>query len=110
MVDYQALGERIRSARRQHGLTQEALAEQADISTSFLGHIERGTRVASIETLVAICNALTITPQELLADSLKPTLARDLSLNLTSDECRRLSDFLRVTGAALASRTEAGEE
>jgi transcriptional regulator with XRE-family HTH domain len=36
-----------------------------------LGHIERGTRVASLETLVAICNTLNISPLYLLQASLQ---------------------------------------
>ena len=64
------MGTRIRKCRKQMKITQEALSEQVGISASFLGHIERGTRVASIETLIAICNTLKVTPQYLLADSL----------------------------------------
>lgn len=33
-----------------------------------MGHIERGSRVASIETLMKLCAALNVTPNELLSD------------------------------------------
>ena len=69
-MNYRDLGARIRSVRRQMGLTQEQLAEQVGISASFLGHIERGTRVASLETFVSLCNALKAWPDELLKESL----------------------------------------
>ncbi|MBQ7848452.1 MAG: helix-turn-helix transcriptional regulator [Clostridia bacterium] len=65
-MDYQALGQRIRTRRRAQQLTQEALAERVGISASFLGHIERGTRVLSVETLLSFCQALAATPDELL--------------------------------------------
>ena len=52
-MDYIDLGLKIRQLRRQKSMTQEQLAEMAGISPSFLGHIERGTRVASVDTLVA---------------------------------------------------------
>ena len=39
-------------------LTQEQLAELAEISLSFVGHIERGTRTISVETLARLCKAL----------------------------------------------------
>lgn len=65
-VDYIALGQRIRSRRRALHLTQEALAERVGISASFLGHIERGSRVLSVETLVSLCTTLSATPNELL--------------------------------------------
>ena len=66
MMDYVAMGERIRFRRRALRLTQEALAERAGITASFLGHVERGTRIASIETLMCLCRALGATPNELL--------------------------------------------
>ena len=36
----------------------EALAREIGVSTSFIGHIERGSRVPSVETLWRICQAL----------------------------------------------------
>jgi transcriptional regulator with XRE-family HTH domain len=57
-LDYKELGKRIRAERRKQDLTQEQLAEMADISDSFMGHIERGGRTLSIETLVKLANAL----------------------------------------------------
>ena len=69
-MDYASLGMRIRKERTLRGWTQEQLAEKANISLSFLGHIERGTRKASLETLVALSNVLTVSPDELLAESL----------------------------------------
>ncbi len=41
-------------------MTQEALAERADISVSFLSMIERGERTAHIETLAALAEALQV--------------------------------------------------
>lgn len=66
MVDYKALGGRIRRLRRTAGLTQGDLANLVGLSASFLGHIERGTRVLSVETLMAISDALDCTPNVLL--------------------------------------------
>lgn len=71
---YQGLGKRIRQQRILAQMTQEKLAEAAGISLSFLGHIERGTRKASLDTLVKICNVLKVSPQLLLQDSLESGL------------------------------------
>lgn len=71
---YQELGKRIRQQRTLARMTQEKLAEAAGISLSFLGHIERGTRKASLDTLVKICNVLKVSPQLLLQDSLDSDL------------------------------------
>ena len=55
-MDYESLGSHVRRARKAAGMTQYELAERLGISTSFLGHIERGSRKASLETLVKISN------------------------------------------------------
>lgn len=65
-MDYIAFGQRIRRFRKQKRLTQEALAEQVGISASFMGHIERGSRIASIDTLMQLCHVLGVTPNDLL--------------------------------------------
>ena len=75
-MDYIDLGRRVKELRRKQNLTQEALAEKLDISTSFLGHIERGTRIASLETLVKLCIALDMDPNYLLAASTGSLLRR----------------------------------
>ena len=69
-MNYKDLGRRIRTLRQKQHMTQEQLAEKIDMSASFLGHIERGSRVASLETLVKICNVLDTNPGFLLAASL----------------------------------------
>lgn len=69
-MDYVSLGQRIRKQRRARHWTQADLAQEVDISMSFLGHIERGTRKASLETIVSICNALNVSPGYLLENSL----------------------------------------
>ena len=69
-IDYTAMGGRIRSARQEAGLSQSELAERCSISVSFLGHIERGTRKMSLETLVAICDILGLSADYLLQDEL----------------------------------------
>ncbi len=63
---YEKIGRRIREKRIQAHLTQEQLASQADISLSFLGHIERGTRKLSVDTLYKIATALHCSADELL--------------------------------------------
>lgn len=69
-MDYVDLGSRIRKKRLQLGWTQEALAKAIGVSTSFVGHLERGSRKASLETLVAAANALNVSLDYLLAASL----------------------------------------
>jgi transcriptional regulator with XRE-family HTH domain len=96
MVDYKDFGQRVRTMRRNNNLTQEELAEKAGISTSFLGHIERGSRIASLETLVALCNILKTTPQYLLGASLDDDLTPHLPADFSPEQRSKLSAFLRV--------------
>lgn len=65
-LDYRKIGMRIRQVRKTRGWSQDALAKKCGISMSFLGHIERGTRIMSLETFVNICMALEADADELL--------------------------------------------
>ena len=79
---YKKFGERVREQRVAEKLTQEKLAEKAGISFAFVGHIERGTRKCSVDTLVKLARALNTTPNYLLRDSLElDLLPRDQKIS-----------------------------
>ena len=70
-VNYVALGKRIGYFRMQCGnITQEALASKINRSREFLAKIEKGTEHPSVATLVDIADALCISIDDLLIDSL----------------------------------------
>ena len=69
-MDYRYLGKRIRDRRKELRISQEKLAEMADLTTSYIGQIERAERKLSLETLVSISNALLVTVDFLLKDSI----------------------------------------
>ena len=64
------IGQRIRDLRTQRPerWTQEDLAERARISVSFLSMIERGERVAHVETLASLADALGVSLAELFVE------------------------------------------
>jgi transcriptional regulator with XRE-family HTH domain len=67
------IGKRIRSARKDAGLSQEALARMANMSLNGMASIERGEIVdPHISTLAAIADALDVSVGELLEE---PALA-----------------------------------
>lgn len=70
-MDYKRLGERIREERLRRGLTQAQLAEDIDISNTYMGAIERGERCLTLDTLVRLVNRLGVTVDYLLADSVR---------------------------------------
>ncbi len=69
-MDYVDLGKKVRARRMELNWTQERLAQEIGVSTSFIGHIERGSRKASIDTLVMLANAMEISTDEMLEGSL----------------------------------------
>ena len=70
-MDYKRLGERIREERLKLNLTQAKLAEDIDISDTYMGAIERGERSLTLDTLVRLVNRLGVTVDYMLADSVE---------------------------------------
>ena len=68
-MDYKRLGERIREERLKLNLTQAKLAEDIDISDTYMGAIERGERSLTLDTLVRLVNRLGVTVDYMLSDS-----------------------------------------
>jgi len=69
-MDKAELGKRVREARNKAGLTQESLAEKADIGIMYLGEIERGIKMPSLKIFIKIIEALDISADYLLRDEL----------------------------------------
>ncbi|MGH7944070.1 MAG: helix-turn-helix domain-containing protein [Opitutaceae bacterium] len=59
-------GDAIREERISLGLSQEKLAERAGLSRNFYGCVERGEKVASIETVVRLARALGVNAEKLM--------------------------------------------
>lgn len=70
-IDYTAVGKKIREQRNKLKITQEQLAEMCNISPSYIGHIERGSRSLSVNTAVQLCSVLGIGLDFLFLDSAK---------------------------------------
>lgn len=60
-----SIGERVRKARKERGLTQERLAEIVGVSSTYIGFIEQGQRVPSIKTADKLARVLKITLSDL---------------------------------------------
>jgi transcriptional regulator with XRE-family HTH domain len=72
------MGRRIAALRNARGWSQEALSERAEIGTSYIAHIEIGSRRATVTKLMQIATALDVPLWRLITDE-----------RLTADESAR---------------------
>lgn len=59
-------GKRVRDERLQRGLSQEELAEKAELHRTYIGMIERGEKNITLINIEKIAKALVISVDELL--------------------------------------------
>ena len=81
-------GQRLREQRIKHGLTLEQLAEKSELSSNYIGMVERGLKEPGLATIVKLLNALNISADTLLCD-----LVLSAS-HVTDDEIRKRLDGL----------------
>lgn len=114
IIDYEAMGRRIRRRRQEKGYTQRELAEHVNLSVSYYGHIERGTRIPSIETLVMLANELSVSTDYFLRDSLKMPVRIEKNPLFSNNDLHLLRAYLNAQQDAidhwLDSETEVEEE
>lgn len=67
-MDWASIGRNIRRYRLERDLRQEDLAAAAGVSANYMGMVERGEKTPSLETLVAVLNALEISADMVLTD------------------------------------------
>lgn len=98
-------GRHVRSLRRVRGVTQEALAERAGLSTDTIRRIEYGNFSPSLDTLTKVCRGLSIQPStlfesfELGGEGMETKTLLDLIHSLTPPTRELAIDLLRVLAA-----------
>ena len=104
-IDYAAIGARIKQCRQRKSMSQERLAELADVGASYISSIEHGHKKPSLETLLNVSRAMNITVNDLLTDVQPTDLFAPLrELELLLDECTpKERRILLQTAAALKS-------
>ena len=70
IINKKAFGKKIKIARENLGLTQFELAEEIDVSPNFLGDIERGIKLPSLNKLILLSNTLKLSLDYMFAESL----------------------------------------
>jgi transcriptional regulator with XRE-family HTH domain len=66
--DRKLLGEGIRKYRKLAHLTQEKLAEKVDLNPVYMGQIERGYKVPTVDVLLRIARALKVRLRDIVRD------------------------------------------
>ncbi len=106
-IDYCEAGRRLKSARKQLHCTQEQIAEIVGVTPAFIGHIERGERGLSLDTLLRLCSYYGITLDYVFAADLPPDednaieQFRDLVKDKTAMQKIALLDILRAVARYL---------
>ena len=106
-IDYKSIGKRIKTARIRLDMTQERLAEQVNLSPSHLSNIETGTTKVSLPTIIKLANALQVSVDSLLADSVvqsKAVFEEDIQTILSDCddyEIRVIADIAAATKKTL---------
>lgn len=100
VFDPRAVGVKLQSIRKRMGLTQAEAAEKAGLSDRAYADIERGNTNMRLDTALRICQALHITPNELLTESSHDPTVDQVELFQKLQEC---SPKDRETALALLS-------
>ena len=96
------LGQRIREQRKKKGWTMDKLAEKVNLSVNYVGDLERGVKTPSLETFIRIVEALDVSADVLIRDSVvlasyvaDDELSRKLS-RLTPGQKKAATDILNA--------------
>ena len=106
-IDYKSIGRRIKAARIRLDMTQERLAEKVNLSPSHLSNIETGTTKVSLPTIIKLANALQVSVDSLLTDSVvqsKAVFEEDIQTILSDCddyEIRVIADIAAATKKTL---------
>jgi transcriptional regulator with XRE-family HTH domain len=107
VIDYNAIGLRIKFARIKAKITQEALATKIGMSTTHVSNIETGNAKLSLPAIINIANVLAISVDDLLCDNVIRSNhvfnkeAQNILIDCSPYDIRILLDVLKSTKEAL---------
>ena len=96
-MDKSTLGKKLRQARQKKGYTQQALAEIADIGNVYLGEIERGVKMPSLNIFIKLIEALDLSADYILRDEL--TSGKEYICDEISQKLQALTPKQRKTAS-----------
>ena len=77
------IGERLRSTRLGHGMTQRKVAEKLGIHAAFYARIERGSALPGVETFNKLCSLLAVSADHLLGHEQQPAIMKQRELAMS---------------------------
>lgn len=107
IFDFGTIGNKLLAIRKKAGLTQAEVAEIAGLSNRTYADIERGTVNMRVETILHICKALHITPDDVLTedDSTVDVRQDELFEQLNSCSQRERGTALKLLAVYIQSLT-----
>lgn len=107
-LELHEVGNRLYALRKSEGLTQEQFAEMAGLSDRAYADIERGTVNMRLETILRICSALHVTPDEILTENAQELTAQQEELLARLNACnpKDKETALRLLAVYLQSLAE----
>lgn len=105
ILEKREIGNRLLALRKRAGLTQLELAEAAGLADRTYADIERGETSMRVETLLRLCRALSVTPDEILTTPEASLTRRREDLLTRLDSClpREQDTALRLLETYLRS-------
>ncbi|MFR9161945.1 MAG: helix-turn-helix domain-containing protein [Ruthenibacterium lactatiformans] len=94
--DLQLIGARLQAARKAKGYTQDYVSARADITEKFLSQIERGKAGLSVQTLIALCDILEITPNYVLLPDAARVLGSRLAVEGQEQRAAQDEEMVRI--------------
>ncbi len=88
IFDFNKIGNKLLTIRKQAGLTQNEVAELSGLSDRTYADIERGSVNMRIETVLKICKALQITPDAVLTEENSNLIEKQEELLLMLKTCK----------------------
>ena len=101
-MELSTIGKNIRNVRKAKKMRQEDLAEKTGLSVNYIGNVERGEKIPSLETFLKIVNALGVTSDVVLADVLdagyviRSSMLSEKMEKLPQEERQRIFDVIET--------------
>ena len=97
------LGDELRGARMQRGMTLRELSAEARVSLGYISEIERGQKEASSELLASLCQAMDLPLSEVLRDVADAVAVEELTVAELAGVVSTPINGARRTGDVVAS-------